>query len=70
MDLSPEDQLAGANGKLVLFLASLLQRANVVSVAEFGELLDVFALSVGETDPAEGRILAQWAAATRAGRGG
>lgn len=53
--------LAGAQGKLVVFLASLLQRADVVSVAEFGRLLAVFADTVKETEPAEGTILAQWA---------
>lgn len=53
--------LEGAQGKLVVFLASLLQRADVVSVAEFGRLLAVFSDTVKETEPAEGTILAQWA---------
>jgi hypothetical protein len=55
--------LAGAQGKLVMFLASLLQRAGIVETAEFGALLLVFADSVRETDPGQGDILAEWASA-------
>jgi hypothetical protein len=60
--LAPED-LAGANGKLVLFLASILQRADILPMTEFAQLLSVFANSVAETDPGEAAVLARWAAA-------
>jgi hypothetical protein len=53
--------LAGAQGKLALFLASLLQRAGVTPMAEFAALLEVFAQTVGEADPAEAAVLAEWA---------
>ena len=65
MDDSAED-LAGAQGKFVVFLASLLQRAGVVSVAEFASLLTAFATTTSETSPEEGDVLAGWAAAVRA----
>ncbi len=54
--------LAGAYGKFVMFLASLLQRAGVVETVEFADLLATFAATVNETDPGEGRLLALWAA--------
>ena len=53
--------LAGAQGKLVLFLASVLERAGGPARDEFGRLLAVFAESVAETNPGEGAILAGWA---------
>jgi hypothetical protein len=53
--------LAQAQGKLVLFLASVLQSAGGPPRDEFGRLLAVFAQSVAETSPAEGAILAGWA---------
>jgi hypothetical protein len=53
--------LAQAQGKLVLFLASVLQSAGGPPRDEFGRLLAVFAESVGETSPGEGAILARWA---------
>jgi hypothetical protein len=65
LDDSAED-LAGAQGKLVVFLAALLQRSNVVSSAEFGQLLAVFADTVAEADPREGAILSGWASAVSA----
>jgi hypothetical protein len=61
--------LVGAQGKLVVFLASLLQRAGVVKTGEFASLLDTFALAVTETDPEEGSILAAWSAHVRAASG-
>jgi hypothetical protein len=57
--------LAGAQGKLVVFLASLLQGAGVVKSAEFAALLAMFAATVAETEPGEGAVLAQWASAVR-----
>lgn len=56
-----DNDLAGAQGKLVMFLASLLARAGVVETAEFAALLSTFAETVGETAPGEGRLLASWA---------
>lgn len=53
--------LEGAQSKFALFLAILLQRAGVAPVAEFAELLELFARTVAETDPAEGAVLARWA---------
>lgn len=55
------DNLAGAQGKLVMFLASLLQRAGVVQTAEFAALLATYAATVEESQPEEGRLLASWA---------
>jgi hypothetical protein len=67
--MSPSvDDLAGAQAKFVLFVASLLQRADVVAMPEFAGLLGVFAETVGETDPAEGRILTTWAEVVRSAR--
>lgn len=60
------DDLAGAQGKLVVFLAALLERSNIASSAEFGQLLAVFADTVAESDPGEGAILSRWAAAVKA----
>ena len=57
------DDLAGAQGKLVLFIASLFQRAGIATTGVFGELLKVYAASVAETDPGQGEILLEWAAA-------
>ena len=61
-----DSDLAGAQGKLVMFLASLLARAGVVETAEFGQLLAVFADTVAEEDPGEGEILSRWAMAVKA----
>jgi hypothetical protein len=65
-DTDDRDDLAGAQGKLVVFLAALLQRANIVSSVEFGQLLAVFADTVAEEDPGEGEILSRWATAVKA----
>jgi hypothetical protein len=65
-DTDERHDLAGAQGKLVVFLAALLQRSNIVSTAEFGQLLAVFADTVAEADPGEGEILSSWATAVKA----
>jgi hypothetical protein len=65
-DTDDRDGLAGAQGKLVVFLAALLQRSNIVSSVEFGQLLAVFADTVAEDDPGEGEILSRWATAVKA----
>jgi len=65
-DTSDQFELIGAQGKLVVFLAVLLQRSNIVSTAEFGQLLAVFAETVAEADPGEGDILSGWATAVKA----
>jgi len=54
-----------AQGQLVAFLASLLQRRGVLKVEEFAQLLQVFADAVAETEPGEGEVLAHWASAVR-----
>jgi hypothetical protein len=55
--------LAGAQGKFAIFIASLFQRSGVATMAEFSELLDMFAETVAATDPGEAAVLQQWAAA-------
>ena len=55
-------ELMRAQGRFVLFVASLLQGSEIVKRDEFGRLLAVFAATVRETEPAEGDILAEWAA--------
>ncbi len=57
--------LVGAQGKLVVFIASLLQRAGIARMDEFGELLAVFADTVAESEPGEAAMLNQLAAALR-----
>ena len=57
------DDLVGAQGKFVIFIASLLQRADVASMQEFGKLLSLYAATVADTDPGEAAILKRWAAA-------
>jgi hypothetical protein len=58
----PEDDLVGAQGKLMAFLAAILQRKGVMGSGEFAALLDAYAETIAETDPGEGRLLARWAA--------
>jgi hypothetical protein len=60
-DFGDDTAMVGAQGKLVMFIASLLQRAGVVEIAEFAALLAAFAATIEETDPGEGRLLAYWA---------
>jgi len=62
------DDLVGAQGELVAFVAVILERSAVAEVTEFAALLDTFADTVVETDPEQGRILAGWAAQVRAMR--
>jgi hypothetical protein len=57
--------LIRAQGKLVILLAAMLQSASVQSVGEFAAKLGVFAVTVGEAEPAEGEILAYWAGMVR-----
>ncbi len=57
--------LRRAQGMIVVFLASVLERRDVIEAEEFGSLLDVFAATVSRTDPEEGQILISWAAAVR-----
>ena len=45
------DDLAVEQGQFVLVVASLLQRAGLATMAEFGELLSVNAMAVAETSP-------------------
>ena len=56
------NDLAGAQGKFAIFIASLLQRADVASMREFGELLRLYASTVADTDPGEAATLRGWAA--------
>ena len=58
--------LANAQGKFAVFLAAMLQRAGGPAAVDFAELLNAFALTVAETDPEEGKLLAAWADAVRA----
>lgn len=59
-------ELAAAHGKFVVFLASLLQRADVARMEDFASLLATFAETVQETDPGEGALLQSWVSAVRA----
>lgn len=59
-------ELAAAQGKFVVFLASLLQRADVARMEDFASLLATFAETVEETEPGEGALLKSWASAVRA----
>jgi len=51
-----------AQAQFVRLVAQVLDRADVLAATEFRELLGLFAVTVGEADPAQGRILAFWAA--------
>jgi hypothetical protein len=61
------DPAIRAQGKLVMFLASLLAARGVAPADEFARLLEVFALTVEETEPLEGAVLAYWASCVAAG---
>ncbi len=66
-EMRPVDvALIRAHGQLVALVATLLGRAGVVSVKEFGAMLGVYASVIAEAEPAEGDILAVWADAVRA----
>ena len=56
-----DSDLAGAQGKLVMFLAALPARAGVLETAEFASLLSTVAATAEETVPGNGRLLASWA---------
>jgi hypothetical protein len=55
--------LAGAQGKLAIFIARLFQRTGVATMAEFSELLDMIAETMTTSEPGEAALLRQWAAA-------
>jgi hypothetical protein len=57
--------LMRAQGPLVVFLATMLQTAGVKSLEEFSAQLGLYAVTVAETEPGEGEILAYWAAMVR-----
>jgi hypothetical protein len=50
-----------AQGKALALIAAMLQRSGVISTDEFGDILGLFAVTVGEDAPDEGAILALWA---------
>jgi hypothetical protein len=58
--------LIRAHGQFVALVATLLARAGVVSVGEFGAMLGVYASVIAEAEPTEGDILALWAETVRA----
>ena len=51
-----------AQGMFAAFVATLFQRAGVISAEEFGRTLGIFAVAASPEDPKEGDILALWAA--------
>jgi hypothetical protein len=55
-----------AHGQLVALIAVILSRAGVVPLKDFGQMLTVYAASIGEAEPVEGALLAAWAEAVRA----
>jgi len=63
-DVQIEDVVA-AQGRFVVFIASLLQRGGVTPMSEFAHLLDTFAATVAETDPREAALLSTWSAGVR-----
>ena len=63
------DDLAGAQGKFAIFVASMMQRAGVAPMQEFSELLAMFADTVADTEPEEAAILSGWADAISRARG-
>jgi hypothetical protein len=60
-----DDDYRGAQDKLVTFMASLFQRAGIATMAEFGDLLTVYADAVADTAPGEAAILKRWADGVR-----
>jgi hypothetical protein len=61
--VSEVGDLAGAQAKFVVFVASLLHRGDLVRMDEFARLLLAFADSVGETEPQQAQLLSAWAEA-------
>jgi hypothetical protein len=51
-----------AQGHLMVFLASLLERRGIVAPGELASLLQLYAGVVTESEPGEGAVLAYWAA--------
>ena len=58
-------ELMRAQGHLMVFLSSLLERRGVVAAGELASLLQLYAEVVAELEPGEGAILAYWAAVAR-----
>ncbi len=52
--------LVSAHGKMVALVASVLHAKGVTTTDEFARLIQVFADTVGETDPEEAAILELW----------
>lgn len=66
LDLLKVDKtLVRAMGGALSLFATLLSRQGVVTSAEVGELLGIFAVVTGEEDRTEGLILGCWAAMIR-----
>ena len=63
--LTVDKTLVRAMGGALALFATLLSRQGVVSSAEVGELLGIFAVVTGEDDRTEGLILGCWAAMIR-----
>ena len=54
-------ELMRAQGHLLAFLSSLLERRGIVAPGELASLLRTYAEVVAECEPGEGAILAYWA---------
>ena len=54
-----------AAGKAFALVATLLQRGDLGAGDDFARLLGVLAIVTGETNPAQGEILAGWASIAR-----
>ena len=54
-----------AQGKALALLAAMLQRGGIIDASEFGNLLGIYAVTVAETEPDQGDILAVWAGIVR-----
>lgn len=63
--LTVDKTLVRAMGGALALFATLLSRQGVVSSAEVGDLLGIFAFVTGEEDRTEGLILGCWAAMIR-----
>ena len=63
--LTVDKTLVRAMGGALALFATLLSRQGVVTAAEVGELLGIFAVVTGEEDRTEGLILGCWAAMIR-----
>ena len=63
--LTVDKTLVRAMGGALALFATILSRQGVVTAAEVGELLGIFAVVTGEEDRTEGLILGCWAAMIR-----